>query len=228
MSIIQQAIIASTVSTMDEGHPLPSSGFPGTPTVPAAGLLGTPITPTGYQIGDTVGGQQLLFVNFGLFRKKYPGNFVGNASFFDTVSSTHQTVDAFVSFELVELRNSFSMEWCGYVKVGVTGFYNFALRSDDHSGMWIGTGALSGPTYGVGGNHLIDNITSPSVNTPIYNINSVYLAQDLYYPVRIRMQEIGGAELLRLYYGIADGSTPLSGDVTSIVFSNTNITYNGF
>jgi hypothetical protein len=229
MSVIQQAILASSSSLLaDQGLPLPGDNFPGTSTVGPAGSLGIPVTPTGYQIGDTVSGHVLGGVNSGFLRKKYLGNFVGDPSFFDVVTPVHTILDQNVSFDLVSLADNFTMEWCGYIKIGVTGFYNFCLRSDDQSAMWIGNAALSGSTYGPGGNHLIDNITSQQTNVPVYNDNSVYLDQDFYYPVRIRMQEMGGAELLRLYYGIADGVNVLLGNVSGIVFSHTNISYNGF
>lgn len=230
MSIIQQAILASSSGLpYDGGQPLPGAGFPGTTTVAASGNRGTPFSPTGYQLGDTIPGtgNGLYAVQSGLFRKKCFGSFVdGGSAFFSTIQPVHTTLDSYVSFDLVAEKDGFSMEWLGYIKVLTTGTYNLCLRSDDQSALWIGDSALSGSTYGGGGNHLIDNITSVTNNVPVYNVNSVILNQNYYYPIKIRMQEGPGEELLRLYYGLSDGITSLSGNVSGIIWHNPSINLN--
>jgi hypothetical protein len=98
--------------------------------------------------------------------------------------------------------DTYSVEWTGYFRANATGTWTFTAYSDDSCYMWLGATALSGFTNS---NYLLlETSGHPGTRT-----NTISLVEGVYYPVRIRWGEGGGADYFNLDF------TPPSGTVTT-------------
>jgi len=92
------------------------------------------------------------------------------------------------------------LEWKGYWKPTVTGYWNWNCSADDVLRIYIGTSA----TNPQDNNHQ----TTSSLG---FNPYSAYVYANLWYPIRIRYQEWGGGELLGLNYWAYEGCLAWNG-----------------
>jgi hypothetical protein len=201
-------------------YPVPGSGTYRTAAIALAGITfankGTPYNPLSNVASVTN-------ATPGLLRNKYDGNFCAanntvpaswNYSFFDTADFIKSIADEDVSWGQQNDgdglgEHNFSIEWKGYVRApGSTAQnYNFYAESDDHIAMWIGTAALNAPTnatrlLGSANKVLPANATTAGVA----NANSVTLAGQQWYPIRIWFSEFTGGCKAQIYLQAADGT----------------------
>ena len=163
-------------------------GAQGTPYDPGGGISSVPNWTWGWRRVTYLGYWSYL----GSGGNDNPGLFSGG--------ETDATYDAYGSFGTVGLSDNYAMEWKGYIKATSTAVYNFLLDSDDVAMFWIGSAALS-----------------PDSNSPLcttnnsnqLNSNSVVLAAETWYPIRMRFQEWSGAERCQVFMGPAGSANPL-------------------
>ena len=191
---------------VNKNYPIPGSGSYQTAAAAFTGmsysLKGTAAAVTG-GIATVPNGAN------GLFRSKYAGHFndsLGglpanwNMSFFTTTPVTGTVVDTYVSWgnqiDTVQQQN-FSCEFKGYVKVPVTGTYNFYSEVDDDCAVWIGNNALdaniSNSNYDMQGS----NKSMPG--STIVNANSRTMTAGTWYPIRIWTTEYTGGTKFQIY-----------------------------
>lgn len=198
--------------------PVPGSGtFASTLAGANLASAGTPYTASG-------GVSSITNPVKGLWRTKYKGNFGSSpgsgidVNFVNTATGYFGKADTYVSFgdQNIGTENYYTFEWKGYFKAPTTGRYNFYVKTDDDTYMWIGTttNAISDSNY-----HLYASNSTGAKNT-----NSVDLTADTYYPVRIQYGEYGGAEKMQIFWATTASGAAYAGDdgtgVTQVWYHN--------
>lgn len=197
------------------GAPIPEGLFdlpaPGSGSFLATlSLLDTTVAGSPYAPGSQVSSISNQAV--GLYRKKFKGNFATNpgatldADFCRNTPGFFGKADPYVSFgsQYLDGEDYYTFEWTGYFKAPATGNYNFWTQSDDDTYFWIGSDALVG-------DYTNSNYAVTSSNTLEKTPNSLYLEQDMYYPVRMQFGEWGGAEHCQLFWAIEGSSAAIGG-----------------
>jgi hypothetical protein len=197
MSIIQ-SIIGSAVEVNIPPPPPPPPVYP----VPgsnyttvfgtSAPLIVNPVS--GYYEASSVGDNPQV----GLWRRAYQGLAVSTGAldpnFPASYTLSESLLDPYVGFgSQADGATNYSMEWIGYFKPAVTGNFVFSANIDDYMYMWIGQNAVSGftTTYP---NYVLENSSGS---------NGLAMIAGLYYPVRIRYTEIGGANACDIRFALS-------------------------
>ena len=148
----------------------------------------------------------------GLWRKKYKGNFGAsagsgiNVNFVSTSTGYFGKPDTYVSFgdQNIATEENYTFDWQGYFKAPADGVYNFYVKTDDDTYLWLGANAQSITTSNY---HLY-----ASNATGAKNSNSVNLTADTYYPVRIQFGEYSGAEKMQIFWASTSSAAAYAGD----------------
>lgn len=198
--------------------PVPGSG------TFAATLSGANLTSVGTPYAGTGGVTSITNPVKGLWRRKFKGNFGASpgsgidVNFVNTATGYFGKPDTYVSFgdQNIGTENYYTFEWKGYFKAPTTGRYNFYVKTDDDTYMWIGTttNAISASNY-----HLYASNSTGAKNT-----NSIDLVANKYYPVTIQYGEYGGAEKMQIFWATTASSAAYAGDdgtgVTQVWYHN--------
>lgn len=124
----------------------------------------------------------------GIRRVTYSGDWNGNVSFFNTATSTGNTVAT--NFTIPSEPTNTSEQYVGLFLADYTGTWTFTMYSDDKAMLWIGDTAGFGYTSG---NALVTSV----VGTVSGTIN---LVAGQYYPIRVMYGNGGGPGSLSLTY----------------------------
>lgn len=203
MSLLQISLLSAGLAGGGASFTPPS---PGSNNPPGAlnemyGDLGTPYNPL---TGDSGGASPYTAA---LYRRTYlgywcnPSSYVeNNPSIFNGSPIESYPGDNYIAFGSQTTGDQYCMEWKGYWRPPTTGNWNFKVSADDVIMFWIGDNALSPNSS----NWQCNNGYNGGLN-----YNSVILTQGLWYPIRVRYQEWGGAEFLNIFASVS-GSTEMT------------------
>jgi len=124
----------------------------------------------------------------GIRRVTYSGDWNGTVSFFNTATSTGNTVAT--NFTISSQPTNTSEQYFGLFLADYTGTWTFTMYSDDKAMLWIGDVAGFGYTSG---NALVTSLVSTVSGT-------INLVAGQYYPIRVMYGNGGGPGSLSLTY----------------------------
>ena len=125
----------------------------------------------------------------GVRRLTYSGDWNGTVSFFNTATSTGNTVAT--NFTIADEPETTSEQYFGLLLADYTGTWTFVLSSDDAAKLWIGDTAAFGYTSG----NALAASTFGSNGT-----GTISLVAGQYYPIRVMYGNGGGPGSLDLTY----------------------------
>lgn len=210
MSLLQIALATASRVGASFTPPVPGSYSPPNSAGVTYPSQGTPADP-----GNGAGAPSPS--SAGLVRRAYLGIWSvngqdNNPSIFDGSPFSTYAGDLYIAFGAQTTGENYCMEWKGYFKANATANWNFRVDADDVVMFWIGSAAI---------NPNNSNWTSSSQTNSGLNFNSVILAQDTWYPIRIRFQEWTGAESLNIY------GAPANSDMIALYqYGSSSVLYN--
>ncbi len=142
----------------------------------------------------------------GLAGTRYVGYYSDNPDWFTTAALQGQTVTSTQIQSFTSSSDNYSWQWLGTFRSAAAGTYNFCTSSDDASHLWVGATANSGSTVA---NAVVNNGGAHSVVT---RCGDVALAASTDYPIRIQFGEIGGGDVMSVYFTPPGGSATYNGN----------------
>ena len=141
----------------------------------------------------------------GLAGTRYVGYYSDNPDWFTTATLQGQTVTSTQIQSFTSSSDNYSWQWLGTFRSTTAGTYNFCTSSDDASHLWVGATANSGSTVA---NAVVNNGGAHGVVT---RCGDVALAASTDYPIRIQFGEIGGGDVMSVYFTPPGGSATYNG-----------------
>ena len=141
----------------------------------------------------------------GLAGTRYVGYYSDNPDWFATATLQGQTVTSTQIQSFTSSSDNYSWQWLGTFRSTTAGAYNFCTASDDASHLWVGAAAASGSTVA---NAVVNNGGAHGVVT---RCGDVTLASSTDYPIRIQFGEIGGGDVMSVYFTPPGGSATYNG-----------------
>jgi uncharacterized protein YjdB len=141
----------------------------------------------------------------GLVGTRYVNYYDDNPDWFATATLHGETVTSTQIQSFTSNSDHYSWQWLGTFRSAAAGTYNFCTASDDASHLWVGAIAESGFTVA---NAVVNNGGAHGVVT---RCGDVTLAATTNYPIRIQFGEIGGGDIMSVYFTPPGGSATYNG-----------------
>lgn len=158
----------------------------------------------------------------GLLKKRYDqGYHNDDPTWFD--GKTPDSSGADTTLNIVTNADNYSVLWTGYFAVPNTGIYRFATASDDGSYLWLGNDAISGYTTS---NAIVNNGGLHGTQWA-YSSNYYQMSAGDYYPMRIMFGELGGGDVMDVYYEFNNSGYFINSDWATLT-QYSSLTGDGF